>query len=421
MSPTVVFDKSTLQSLKPDEVCWFGRFFVPVVTPIFFVETLADLNVEAKRGQTPEGIVSSLAYKTPDESTVATAHHNGLCIENLLGRAVSMDGRPCLSGGVPTDSGKGLLIKSQPEVEALARWQGRKFLEIERQHANDWRSTLASLDLAKIYKDFKGSTPDAARPRSLQEAKQMSRALLNRSDRSFNNLRAACLLFDVPKHLLPHVVENWKSCGQPNLSTYAPYAAFVLHVDMFFHLALWGDLISPDRPSNKADMAYLYYLPFCNIFVSHDKLHAATVPLFLRPDQRFVSGVDFKADLAKLDAHYSLLPEETRAQGTMRFAPRPPLEGEFLTSQLWDMFCPGWRARQDVNTEDMSPEQHEKILKMIKEKMKAAPEGSVVNSVPVDELDSLMLGRKMAPSMGKWRILPPGIEDKKPFSEDEWP
>jgi hypothetical protein len=34
-----LFDKSFIQSLTVDESVWFDRFFVPVVCPLFYVET----------------------------------------------------------------------------------------------------------------------------------------------------------------------------------------------------------------------------------------------------------------------------------------------------------------------------------------------------------------------------------------------
>jgi hypothetical protein len=51
MGPITLFDKSFIQSLSLDEAVWFDKFFMPVVCPIFFVETLADLGKEeSKRG-----------------------------------------------------------------------------------------------------------------------------------------------------------------------------------------------------------------------------------------------------------------------------------------------------------------------------------------------------------------------------------
>ena len=43
MGPIILFDKSALQALSVDESVWFDQFFIPVICPIFFVETLADL------------------------------------------------------------------------------------------------------------------------------------------------------------------------------------------------------------------------------------------------------------------------------------------------------------------------------------------------------------------------------------------
>ena len=43
MGPIALFDKSFLQSLSLDEAVWFDAFYMPVICPIFFVESLADL------------------------------------------------------------------------------------------------------------------------------------------------------------------------------------------------------------------------------------------------------------------------------------------------------------------------------------------------------------------------------------------
>lgn len=88
------------------------------------------------------------------------------------------------------------------------------------------------------------------------------------------------------------------------------YFAYVLSVELFFYLAISADLVSRDRPSNKIDFAYLYYLPFCRIFTSNDALHEHVVPLFLRADQTFVNGTELKEDFGGLDQHYSSLPKE---------------------------------------------------------------------------------------------------------------
>jgi hypothetical protein len=119
---------------------------------------------------------------------------------------------------------------------------------------------------------------------------------------------------------------------------------------MLFRLVLFmriaADLISRERPSNQIDLIYVYYLPFCQVFTSSDKLHERVVPLFLRQDQTFVKGQELKADLHKLDEYYSALSEEVKASGLHRFADYPPEDTAFLVTQLWDAHRLGLRQAE---------------------------------------------------------------------------
>ena len=66
MGPIALFDKSFLQSLSLDESVWFAHFFMPVVCPLFYVETLADLEKAVRAGRTPEQEVGIIARKFPE-------------------------------------------------------------------------------------------------------------------------------------------------------------------------------------------------------------------------------------------------------------------------------------------------------------------------------------------------------------------
>jgi hypothetical protein len=59
--PYLIFDKSSLESLNIDEAVLLDTFFSCVITPIFFVECLADLEKEIRSKSTPEQLVGSLA------------------------------------------------------------------------------------------------------------------------------------------------------------------------------------------------------------------------------------------------------------------------------------------------------------------------------------------------------------------------
>ena len=98
----------------------------------------------------------------------------------------------------------------------------------------------------------------------------------------------------------------------PSLKKFAPYAAFVFMVDLFYYIALASHLIAPEKVTNKLDLSYLYYLPFCMLFISSDKFHRNCAPLFLRKDQTFIWGLDLKADLQKIDQYYESLPLEEK-------------------------------------------------------------------------------------------------------------
>ena len=75
MGPITLFDKSFLQSLTEDESVWFGHYFSPIVCPLFYVETLADLEKEVGKGRTSEREVGKIARKFPENSAYPCTHH----------------------------------------------------------------------------------------------------------------------------------------------------------------------------------------------------------------------------------------------------------------------------------------------------------------------------------------------------------
>src|ERR1039458_9410162 len=97
--PILIFDKSFLQSLNVDEAVWLDNFFLTATTPLFFVETLADLEKEVHGGRTPEQVVGGLAQKTPDLQSHMITHHGTLLWAELNGQKIPMDGRIPRAGG----------------------------------------------------------------------------------------------------------------------------------------------------------------------------------------------------------------------------------------------------------------------------------------------------------------------------------
>ena len=103
-----------------------------------------------------------------------------------------------------------------------------------------------------------------------------------------------------------------------------------LKVDLLFHFGLKSELVGT-RPTNKVDLEYLYYLPFCNIFSSNDKIHKQLAPLLLRDNQKFIVGEDLKADLKNIVDFLNGKDDATLKQ----FSSYPPILEESLTYNLW--------------------------------------------------------------------------------------
>lgn len=88
MGPITIFDKSFLQSLSVDESVWFDRFFLSNICPLFYIETLADLEKSLKNGRTSDEVVGIIAEKFPEMSGSPSAFHVDLCIANFLGQNI---------------------------------------------------------------------------------------------------------------------------------------------------------------------------------------------------------------------------------------------------------------------------------------------------------------------------------------------
>ena len=121
---------------------------------------------------------------------------------------------------------------------------------------------------------------------------------------------------------------------------------------MFFQIALASKLISDERASNRQDIAYLFYLPFCMMFVSNDRLHQRCAPLFLRANQEFVWGLDLKENLGQINEHYLEIPDSAKEQGVYSFADDPPPIGNQAVRNLWSRLLPKWRANDRETVED---------------------------------------------------------------------
>ena len=411
MGPLLIFDKSFLQSLSIDESVILDQMFSCVITPMFFVETMADLTKETARGRTAEQVVGGLAERTPVGHCYINTFHQQVVLDDLLGRRQESDHRPAVAGGISVrvDGKPGVVFRKSPERDAFDRWQQGHFYEVERDFARQWRAHLESFNLPGIATAYKSVLRKEDRPKTHVAARDLARRLIDASGQSYRTLCLAHDLLRMPPNSLGEIVRNWKAAGSPPLREYAPFAAHCLEVDLFFELCLSNGLISDQRPSNRIDIGYLYYLPFADMFVSGDKLHRRAAPLFMDARQRFVWGPNLKDDLATLNAYFTALPEDEKVKGLFTLASKPPVDHQGLVASLWDDRMSGWREPKPPQPK-MAAEEAAEVIAMSRRLIGAAEQRERGPIVPDEDIEHLVIERHIPKQRGSWRMFSAEVE-----------
>ncbi len=250
------------------------------------------------------------------------------------------------------------------------------------------------------------------------------------ADQAEKNLILGCRILGLSNAVSNSAREQWVSQGRPPLAEMFPYFVHCLKIELFFHVAVDKTLISPDRASNKIDITYLFYLPFCRFFMSNDKLHKRSSVLFLNAGQEFVDGAELKAGLQEICRHYSLLVDEIEAEGMFRVAKSPPLGPESLSTKLWKRasFPANGRTRafgsslsaktaRNTQTDGTSrSDENPKIFSEIRERIESMKAGAPLEAgrgLNMSEIDQVAIERKIPLRRGRWRLLPKDIEKEK--------
>jgi len=415
MGPILLFDKSFLQSLTLDESVWLDAFFLTNVCPMFYVETLADIAKEGTKGRNAADEVRIIADKFPVLSSAPCAHHHDMVVSSLLGYDVPMTGQIPLSHGRLVQSGGelGLVSGESPVAAAFARWQEKQFLEVEHAFASAWRQGLTSLDLKPAIRALRTLGIEPTEAKRLPEARQRAGELLRLPIRDDSHLESLLSIVSIQSSQHPRVFRRWKDTGATLLHDFAPYAAFLLEVEVFFVIAASAGLEFTRRPSTHVDVAYLYYLPFCMVFASSDRFHRQIAPLFLRPDQEFVWGQDLKQALRWLNGHFSAYPDEEKAAGVMALARTLPENAPDILVQMWNRHLPSRKIGADHGPAKSTPRLDSFIEKA--RQMEAAPTASPdPETFHTGDVQRVLIKRKVPGKKGSWYLVPPQDKSEVP-------
>ena len=146
----------------------------------------------------------------------------------------------------------------------------------------------------------------------------------------------------------------------PSLKDFAPYAFYCLKVFVAFYLGIANRLIGT-KATNRIDLEYLLYLPFCRVFSSTDKFLRDFGPCFLDNNQDFIWGNELKDDLQRISQQWESLTHEQKCEYRDKYDCCPPKRDDSITYKLWIKHMGPPKKRTPL-----TPEREKEIMKKIK-------------------------------------------------------
>jgi len=348
MGPVILLDKSTLQCLSQEEIHFLFKHYYIAIAPILIIEILADLKKNTRDNTLSKKEVTILSKKLLSRDSQINAHYMSLCIRSLLGIDVPMTAQIVLVGGkeVQTrDGGRGIFFNEPVERRSLINWQGGKFSESEKILARQWREATQSLDLEVYKRNFEKKLSEILINRADNLTKlglDIEKSISNPdSDVQFTLLGYFTDEYHIPQQLKNVIYDRWLKEEMKSFKEFAPYAYYCLKANMIFHYGLAYNLITPRR-TNRIDLEYLYYLPFCMVFSSGDKFHKYVTPLLLRDDQEFIDRDVLKNDLQWLSSEWRNLSKKEKQKRFYDYGSYPPFNEGSITYRLWRKYMKPW-------------------------------------------------------------------------------
>lgn len=335
------------------------------VVPVLLMEILGDLKKYREDTARSESKVRALAQKLSPVDSAVNVHWSLLTVYSLLGGRILQDGRPAVAGAqsiVDSRGDRGLFFDESPEEKALHRWRAGDFSAAEEILADRWRQITRSLDLEGVQRALRRTMGSVIEVGSHRELVVLVREAL--LDEAVQTKHLGWLLseIDVAEDASQAIWKRWEGAWPTTLRRFAPYAYYVETVLMSFYLGLANRVIGT-RSTNRVDLEYLFYLPFCYVFSTRDDEQAALAQALLdgaRPT--FVHGDDLKADLARIADHWEGLSEGEKEQIAFDYGHYPPdLEGS-VTAALWKKYMRPWTPGSGNRAIRMSEEEKARLL-----------------------------------------------------------
>ena len=376
MGPILLCDKSAIQSLQRSAPSLLHRYFWINIPPILVIEILGDLT-KKNVSKDAQSEVQRLAQRLGSTSAIPNVSCRDLIHTELHGIPIRLDGRPKVAEGATGVAANGQVVTKvadDPCEHALLRWRAGDFSKDEETFSQVWRDYKELSHWQEALLKLRISFSPASKQKSnLDDTLDFVDDIINMED----PLRLLEWLLDdfgFSHSRISEIISDYQTLPKFVLKS-RPYTHYCVRASLFAHLAMSFQLVS-QKADNRIDLDYLFYLPFCNVFTSHDKFHRALAPYLLTKDQVFAKYEDLAADLKRTADHQAgLAPDELEIELRL---PGPPEDESSIVHQIWRKFMkPGYRTRPRPN---LTPDQERKLMDHMKMLMASSPSASGAKS-----------------------------------------
>lgn len=371
MGPTILLDKSALQSLSRRELIALSRLFTVNIAPVLGMEILADL----KKGSDPESARAEtvmLANKLLQIDSAVNIQHGDLLLDDLLGNPVPMEYKPVVLQGEPTqheDGRVGLFCEETDFDRAILRWQTGDFDAADRILASKWRQIPEGIDLEAFRTRNVGSRLPDPGPGSIEELATMLQAYVDHARARTDALTHLIQEFKFSQEFAQRICYRAECLQLGSLSEMSPYGAHCAKTSLLFYYGLVHGFIGT-RATNRIDLEYLYYLPFTHAFVSGDRFHVTMAPYLMAGPQMFVDAPSLKAELKAISDVWGL-PQLNSDIGAAPYVPEPLNDPDSLLFKIWKRAFPDWRPGRRNTAPSLSEDEERRIVEQVNKMAKA--------------------------------------------------
>lgn len=341
MGPTIILDKSSLQSLSQDEIHFLHKYFLVNIPPILIMEILADLKKGSSDQRSSRQIVSQLSKKLLSNDSALNVYYMDLIINELSGRPVDMSGRTIIQQGEFCMEGnkKGMTFEMSPEEKAINNWKLEKFTEAENELATRWRLYSESLSPDKFKNENKELTVLLENYKTLEELDALINSIIANEKLQTMLLMNIINEFRISQELATQIFHLWETKNKPLLINSYPYSIYCLHALLLYYYGTLKSFFG--KATDKLDLEYTYYLPFTDIFSSDDKFLKRLVPFVKDEEKSFVTGKELKRDFTKIVSEWKGLSVENKIKWHEKNG-NEPFEIVPLTVSLREKHWPNW-------------------------------------------------------------------------------